>query len=303
VRKPVTTWLEYFRQHRDRDRQLKTYITTGRGRKTCQQTIIDELKETSSRSLFATNRIARLSFGRWLRRSVGQSDLGAGYFFVTLAPRCFAVPLSEAPAFNHEQVKVWVQTSLADFDFVGMVDFALYTNLKAAGGLHEFCVSVHWHGVVWGCSLSDLETVKDDINAGHRTLIPGYDAAHVRLLSREQMNGRILYLSKAPLSEYRVYPRKTEVMDKQTGELTKVSLGSFQQRKRLLRPGDAVRMCQVLAGRTLPELALANGEGDRILARAIRMCVLELKQREERRLEIVEKLTGSRPDQTKVTVG
>ena len=74
-------------------------------------------------------------------------------------------------------------------------------------------------------------------------------------------------MTKAPFTDYRVWQRRRERVDLQTGEVTREATGRFKQRKREMRPGDMVRVCRVFAGRTIDRLTFAAGDGAALLRR------------------------------------
>lgn len=284
-RKPILNWLEYVRQHNQYDKKLQRYIRSEWGRTSDTRRIVQELKQGSAKSLFATNKEARFAFLRWARRAFRKAKLHppAGFFMLTLSPRDFALPLSQAIQFDHEELKKWARSVLVGIDYFGMVDVALYTNLAESIQSLEPTVSWHIHVIAWGRSKAVFQQIVDDINEHYDALVAGRTAAHLRVV--KDMLGRLCYVLKAPLSDYRVYPRKKDVMDPETGELTRDPI----QRKRPLRPGDALKVCSVLAGRKLPSLAFAGGRGIRLLQQTLSNARLDLQEQGRRRKRKLER--------------
>ena len=104
-----------------------------------------------------------------------------------------------------------------------------------------------------------------DINERYDALLPGVDPAYGVLVAKQDVIGKALYMLKAPQSEHRVYPKRTEKIDPETGEITTPTTGRFKQRKRPLRPCDMVRMCNVLADKCLDRLLFAGGDGAKVV--------------------------------------
>src|SRR3954466_11217962 len=76
-------------------------------------------------------------------------------------------------------------------------------------------------------------------------------------------------MMKAPMKRAKVWPDVCQVVDPDTGEVTKVHTGRYEHKKEDLRPGERVRMCRIMADRYLDQLAFAAGEGVQVL-KAIR---------------------------------
>ena len=80
-------------------------------------------------------------------------------------------------------------------------------------------------------------------------------------IAKELAVGKVLYMLKAPLKDYRAYPKVTEMHDLETGEVHIVPTGRIRQRKQDLKPGLAVRMCKVLGDKTMDQLIFAGRGG------------------------------------------
>jgi hypothetical protein len=113
------------------------------------------------------------------------------------------------------------------------------------------------------------------------SLIPGLRAADYREIRPEYFDGKVLYILKSP-REYRVWDEKEELIDLETGEITKRLTGRSIQRSRVLRRGDGVRMFRVMQDRYLDHLMLGGGAG-RDLLLSIRKGALQPLQAHERR--------------------
>jgi len=271
MRKPMLNMSRYVSQHLERENMLTTYSASKRGRDVANSEVAITLKERSAMSLYATNTRARIAFAgaaaREIARLAGRKSAEGGteFWFLTFAPIQYAVPMPEAAAFDHEAAKTWAREILGDLDYVAVLEAAYYSNFNPVPATKGPCLSWHFHVLTWGATKSEIDGLVAEINSRYRALLPGAGAAHWRQLSPLQTIGSTLYMLKAPMSEYRVYPLKIEEMDSETGEFIKRSSGGFNQKKRPLRPGDALKLCRILGSRTLPMLTFSHGDGDRIL--------------------------------------
>jgi hypothetical protein len=289
MRKPLLSWIRYRREHLQRDQRLKKYLISGWGRKSPHSEVIEELKEGSARSLFATNTRARLALTKAILRQIRRiSNRNAA--FVTLAPWRFVTPLSRAASFEPRRLKFWVEEALAGYNFIGAVDLALYINLSADTASKEPSLSWHVHLLVWDFDQGKLQRVLDRINDEETSFVPGRPTAHMRLLQPNAIEGRVAYMMKAPLSEYMVYPRK-EADDQPGFDASGLAQrGRMEQRKRPLRPGNAIKLCHVLSGRTLPSLMVSGGEGGEILQTALTKAEAEIGRSDEIKQRKLERL-------------
>lgn len=290
MRKPLLSWDEYDRAHLERDHSLKKYLISGWGRKSPHSEVIEELKEASARSLFATNTRARLALTKAILMQIRRIAYGRNVAFVTLAPARFVTPLSRAASFDPTKLEIWAKKVLAGYNFIGAVDLALYINLSANTASKAPSVAWHVHLLVWNFDQGKLQWVLDRINDEERSFVPGRPTAHMRLLRPGAIEGRAVYIMKAPLSEYMVYPRKEAEDESGFDDFELKQRGRMEQRKRPLRPGNAIKLCHVLSGRTLPSLMVSGGEGVEILRPALRKARAGIKESDDRKQSRLERL-------------
>ena len=290
MRKPLLSWDQYRREHLKRDRRLKRYLISAWGRKIPSSDVVDELKEASARSLFATNTHARLALTEAVLNRTLRIKRSRATAFVTLAPACFAMPLWRAASFDPEKLKLWAKEVLIGYNFMGMVDLALYINLGANADSKTPSVAWHVHLVVWNFEQRKLQRALERINEEERSFVPGRPTAHMRLLRPGAIDGRVAYMMKAPLSEYMVLPHKEAEGEPDAKEPGPEQRARFDQQKRALRPGNAVKLCQVLAGRTLSSLMVSSGEGIEIFRTALSKAKAQIQRNDERRQRKLEQL-------------
>jgi hypothetical protein len=277
MRKPILTMREFELQHAERDVQLKKYMTTKRGREALDNATADTLKDKAALSLKANATLARVEFARALAdmalKRASEMKFPA---FLTLAPTQFSVPIADAPRFDVEKIIEWGKDKLKGCNHVTFVEAALYTNYQAPMDGSPGAVHWHLHSVMWGDEYRAVGIVSDMTDEGQEGFIPGLRVAHQRELTTDNLPSRFLYMSKAPLSEYRVYARTKEMVDPGTGEVFTQPTGRYIQRKRALRPGDASLLCRIMGSRDLPSRTFAGGEGEKLLTKAIAKAKLRI---------------------------
>ncbi|MCJ2069349.1 hypothetical protein MKK75_11160 [Methylobacterium sp. J-030] len=227
------------------------------------------LEQRQALFLPANNMWARVryagAFAEHLKRFAARLTAGEPIFLVTLVNREHTVPRKAAAAFDIARVKGWVHQVLHGTSYVGMVEAAYFSNLRLRDPFERRHVSWHTHVLLWGITEAKLAARCNEINGRYVTVVEGVPAAHYRALKQEDVFGRSLYVCKAPLTEYRVWARREECFDSETGEIFQSFSGRFRVRSRPIRPGDWIHMSVVFAERDLTQLAFAAGDGRQIL--------------------------------------
>lgn len=298
-RKPIISLERLSEALSSLNRRMREYALTKRGRSAIDDTTLERLKTRAAGSLYATNARARIECAKAVDRAFRKLTQEKGYdefFFVTLTPKRFAVRASEAVNFDHETIKNWVKEVLAGFNYVGMVDAALYTNINVVPGYRDEMVSWHIHAIVWGCTEHRIRAVEADIDSSHDALIPGRVVAMVNCWRATGAAGRLVYLFKGIVSEYRVFEKKQETTDPCTGEITPVGTGVFRQKKRDLRPGNAAKMMKIIGERTLPMLAISGGQGNAVLQRAWARALAVIAREDRAFARKLERLLAPKPE-------
>jgi len=122
-------------------------------------------------------------------------------------------------------------------------------------------VSWHLHLIAWGESKSAIKTRIEGLNEG--SLLPiadGLPAAHQKRISKGKLADKFCYMLKAPKKAYRLYKYEQVTAD---GEI----IPKFKQKKDDLRPGERLTLFRLMQDMNLDHLALAGGEGAKILRR------------------------------------
>jgi hypothetical protein len=125
-------------------------------------------------------------------------------------------------------------------------------------------VSWHVHLLAWG--ESKLLPIAD-----------GLAAAHQKRISKGKLADKFCYLLKAPKKAYRLYKYEQVTAD---GEI----IIRFKQKKDDLRPGERLTLFRLMQDMNLDHLALAGGEGAKILRRVKRRVVRDLPPKSKLRL-------------------
>lgn len=256
-------------EHEEIEKAMKAYALTKRGRRNVDAQTMEcwtregaaQLRSNSARARieFMKAAVAQLVSRRWRPQE--------SFFFITLAPRQFAVNIEDAAAFDHERVKTWAAGLLHGLDYVGIVEAAYYSNYSAEVGVKgKPAVCWHVHAIVWGTNASTVKAIEAEVSRENQPLLPHGRVAHVRALGLGGARSRLIYMLKGQTKEYRVYPFVDDDVDLETGEIT--TSGKWKQRKRPLRKVDHARMYGVMGERTIPMLCFAGGAGEPMLSAA-----------------------------------
>jgi hypothetical protein len=266
--------------HRTANQQMIDYLWLGRanGQKLAKDTF-EELDAQNARFLYANNAEARIKFAEAAVRrfcSIEQElPEDAVVAMVTLTPRQYATSLKAAEEFDVLPLQAWARQMLRGFNGFGMVEAALYARRKFEFLDNRGTVSWHSHTFHWNFDREEMKDRMAEINSRSESLIPGCPAAHVTdPINRQEFAPRLRYMLKGQLNEYHDWPRKGEVIDPETGEITVVETGRYRNAKRALRKGNQVRMARVMADRTLDKLAFAGGDEGRVFLKGLREEVL-----------------------------
>jgi hypothetical protein len=226
----------FTRAHFDLEGQLRRYALTSRGRKVLIGNVLDNLMRRSASSLKATNPRARMAVAEAAEAILGPVIDGQdSLFFVTLAPRQFGRRLEQARSFDFQELRDWALEQLHGCHHIGAIEGAYYSNYLR-GPLkqnQEPWVSFHTHHLCWNVDEAKIRATVGRLNENYPAFLTGLDSAHYRAWKSVGARSRIFYMLKAPLEEYCV------VHEKQAGQ-------NPLQKKRKLRPGDAVRMLSAM---------------------------------------------------------
>jgi hypothetical protein len=183
-------------------------------------------------------------------------------FLVTLCDRrcCTSHKAKNIPIAQFIRI---LRRGLRGLTYLGMIEPAYYTNVCEGTLVHgKRMVSWHLHLIAWGESKSAIKTRIEGLN-NKGILLPiadGLPAAHQKRISKAKLASKIAYVLKAPKKAYRLYKWETVSPD---GEI----IPKFKQKKDDLRPGERLTLFRLMQDMNLDHLALAGGEGAKILRR------------------------------------
>lgn len=287
----------FIEQHWAAHRQMSKYCVQARGRKNVSDALVERMANRSARSCYTTNLRSRIEFARAASMAFEALHMelrDRQFAFVTLTPKTFATTLSDAPDFDHQKLKAWAYRELRGSTFVAVVEGAYFTNLNVVPGIHEPMVSWHVHALVWGRTFTAVDHMIARINAMHESVLPGHDAAHrIPRLSLDSAVARLIYMLKAPLGDYRVFPMKAEVADRD-GAVEIRNTGEFKIKKGRLKPGALAKMFAVMGDRTIPMLTFASMDLKRFWPSVERRAKTNVRRDDDQRSARLARQLGSR---------
>jgi hypothetical protein len=228
---------------------------------------ISQLGRNSSLFLWANNTDARIACARLVVENMAPvvSELveaGENAYFVTLTPKQFAMPESAAHTFAPEALEAWIRRLVRKVDYLGVIEAGLYPRLKDLADPKCGTVSWHAHLVVWNVGREKLSSTLGAMALTHESLLREMPPFHVKTVPPDDIVRCLLYGLKTPQKQYATWAATKDKIDPDTGEFLLVTKDN--QRSAMLRPGQRVKMCNVLRDQYLDRLLVSGGAGDRI---------------------------------------
>lgn len=262
IKPPFPTPASFERKHKERNEQLTGYLKTKWGRKPENRHLVIELQEGSALSHYATNCTARIEFAKSAVRKLivmwnsdRENENVRDYALLTLTPRFAAFPLSEAGTYDWSQLQSWANKKLKGLNFLGIVEAAFFSN-KSIGSKKEPTVSWHLHVIVWGAEREKLRSIVRRVNAEETALVEDKKPGHFRMIKgRKDLACTTRYMLKSVQSDYRVFTRKGRKKD---------GSKDWDQKKGVIKPGNAIKMHCLFRGATIEDLCIFGGEGRRL---------------------------------------
>ncbi|MEJ5087159.1 hypothetical protein [Brucella pseudogrignonensis] len=285
VKPPFPTNASFEQKHREQNDKLVNYLTTKRGRKAEYQQLVGELQEGSALSHYATNCTARIEFAKStvrkliaMRNNDKENENVRDYAFMTLTPRFAALPLSVAGTYDWSQLQIWATEKLKGLSYFGIVEAAFFSNI-AISIAKEPTVSWHIHIIVWGAGRKELRDIISRINAEELALIEDKKPAHFRMMKdRKDLACTTRYMLKSVQTDYRVFTPKGKKKD---------GTKDWDQKKGIIKPGNAIKMHRLFRGATIEDLCIYGGEGGTLFRRVTKSCtkrILEVEKERQRQL-------------------
>lgn len=284
MKKALTTIKRFRNAHEAMENDLKSYMTTKRGRAYLSQEAVENLRDRSSMLLKATNPRARVvlattadwKFNAFLSRQNAPNQL----FWITIVSKQMCYPVIHASYFCAPKVADILANLFRDVSYFGMIDVAFYGNHSTPTpgvspySTHARTLSFHIHLLAWGDSEDYFRGMRVALNRCLEPMLLDKPPFFVRAVTKEQARQKTTYLLKMPLKEYRIWLKRTEsdFADQSTGEIVSRVVRRTKVKKRPLRPGDAARLYSALADRRLDELLVAGGEGQDLRDEILQVC-------------------------------
>jgi hypothetical protein len=227
--------------------------------------------------LYAVNETGRVAWGKAICLEV-ESHFDIDYehlhpdepvYLLTLVDlACSTAP--DAATVDIKFIKAQLRHGLNGLSYVGMIEPAYYVNIaKGTYVPTKTLVSWHLHAVTWGKSKDEMKAFIARLNKmtdWYRPIAGNFDGADGRVIRKNELPETLAYILKSPTNSYRIANWYRVAKD---GE----RVYGFKQNKGLLRPGERVTLFHLMKNMRLDELAMAGGEGARLLRRAKRRLV------------------------------
>jgi hypothetical protein len=255
-------------------RLFRRAVRTARNCHTISQADLKLTRADAGRQLCAVSKHARIALGNAICLQLEKHfDITNGHLhpdepvhLITLVDlACSTDPFSTTV--DIEFIKARLRYGLKGLSYIGMIEPAYYVNI--AKGTHvqtKRLVSWHLHGVAWGMSKREMAAFIARLNEmtdWYRPIADDFGGADARVIAKNELPQTLAYILKSPTNSYRIanWYRVTKDGKRKYG---------FKQNKGLLRPGERVALFHLMKNMRLDELALAGGEGARLLRRAKR---------------------------------
>ncbi|MFZ0425496.1 MAG: hypothetical protein WAL80_21670 [Xanthobacteraceae bacterium] len=213
----------------------------------------------------ATNTKARTKWGRVFIEGIFKffniADNNRGpqepVFFVTLADKAH-LTTEDQQKIKLRSIKRKLGSGLMGLNYIGMIEPGYYANIYKSDEKQKNVVSWHAHFIVWGITESQLAQHLDGIKSRFEPIMPGLCAVHKKSIPPDQFGYKLWYMIKSPCKEYSIGRRRKP--HQKTGAVR------YKQNSRDIRPGNRVRLFNLLRDIYLDELAMAGGNGRKLLA-------------------------------------
>jgi len=274
--KPLLSREVFIELHEALETKIFNKKTTPTGQKLLSEEAYKNLLSQGAKSLKATNRTVRTEFATEahasLRHHLNEFPQ-TGLSFLTLAPKACCVPMDGEHDRAIEDLQILLYEWFGGFSFYGFIEPSLFANFSV-NPTNKKTIAWHVHMLVWEDDVNSFEEVAEIIdcfNHSHEALIPGKAAGHIREVSHQQALNRIWYMSKAPLRDIRVF--------------RSARTRGYKSKKRLLRPGQAISLHNLMSHMTMPDLCVSNFRGDLLSERAKQVTIEKVAQQQEKRLD------------------
>lgn len=273
-RRREPTWKERKAAARRFDKRLRKFASRKGSRNKLTDALVSDMFGVNGTELRSAYIPGRIYFTRFARRVISEKLKVSRYtpaFMVTLTPRQFALPFSEALKFDWSQLQLWCSHTLQDIDYVGIVEVSYYTSHPIPQTRGPVC-HFHAHVIAWGVKRQDLEEIELRVNQEVPALLPGRSCMKADTLrSIKRVRLKLAYILKPLMADYRGFPLKGG------------TAAGWGQEKRDLRSGEAAKALRVFQGVNIEDLCIAGGEGVGFLEEVTRRTKDKLEMQHIRR--------------------
>ena len=238
------------------------------------------LRKSRSSEMFAVNHYSRIHWAEILCSELSdrfsfnvRGFHGKRLFFCTLVDvSCIRDVDTSLDPLDLFEMKRYLRQALNGHDYIGVIEPAFYANLQEGCYTNMRCVSWHLHVLVWGISKNDADRLQSFHNASgrYRSLVPGVKPVHASLVYQGRLARTVRYMLKSPT----VASRVTRYDHRRDGLLHVDHRGQlkpyFKQGQSAARPGERIRIFNVMKRLRLPDLSLSGGNGRALLRSAKR---------------------------------
>jgi hypothetical protein len=179
-------------------------------------------------------------------------------FLVTIADKAHLLSAQSAKV-NFGSIRRKLSGALQGLTYVGMIEPAYFNAIYDESGRKiKDVVSWHGHFLVWDIDRKGLHQWRRKIQARIEPVCADRCAVHIKEVTPNRFGHIVWYVNKSPRTEYSIGRRS--VTDQ-------IGRPRYKANSRPLRPGHRVQLFRMMRGVTLPELAMAGGDGRKLLPR------------------------------------
>ena len=271
------TGIEFY--ERQNGARLNHALSVARNRNTVSRSDKRLIQYGERSSLLAVNQHSRVIWGKAVCEQLEQFfclpdtiDHNQTVYWVTLADINCAMSVG-ATDVDIEAIKKRLRSGLFGRHYLGTVEPAFYVNLQHGRFSEPRCMFWHLHALVWGINEKALAALLRDLEASgrYRAIAAGFKGAHAKKIKQGELPKVVSYLLKSPSWAYRLSRLEKKGPDGEIQtDIDGQALTSYMQGTSELRPGERITLFHTMKLHYLDKLAVAGGEGVRLLARAKR---------------------------------
>lgn len=294
-REPITSFEQFVKSHEALDKAIWRYHVSAAGKYKLPPEMLSKLMKQNATEMLAINPHTRIAYAKsaehFIRQRLRMGEIGE-VFFVDIACKKHIAPISEIQDFNLQSLSEWMRSRLKGINFFGAMDAAYYYNGTPLTDKKEPAVCWHGHFMVWGVTREALFKRQKKTNERFDAGWAGGKCFYFKAWS-ENVEGRAMYMMKAPQSEYSVflYEQSAEVFDPETGEINEDKIDKAKQYKRELRTGSFKNVAELYSDVKMSDILLASGGGNYLLKdivkRAEELLSLDRQSQQAAKAEII----------------